>query len=80
MLLRMYLRWAESKGFKAELMEASDGDVAGIKSATVKISGDYAYGWFRTETGIHRLVRKSPFDANNGRHTVLGGFRLSGSR
>ncbi|MEG9490501.1 peptide chain release factor 2 [Mannheimia indoligenes] len=69
MLLRMYLRWAESKGFKAELMEASDGDVAGIKSATVKISGEYAYGWFRTETGIHRLVRKSPFDANNGRHT-----------
>lgn len=69
MLLRMYLRWAESKGFKTELMEVSDGDVAGIKSATVKVSGDYAFGWFRTETGIHRLVRKSPFDANNGRHT-----------
>ncbi len=69
MLLRMYLRWAESKGFKTELIEASDGDVAGVKSATVKISGEYAYGWLRTETGIHRLVRKSPFDSNNRRHT-----------
>lgn len=69
MLLRMYLRWAESKGFKTELIEASDGDVAGIKSATVRISGEYAYGWLRTETGIHRLVRKSPFDSNNRRHT-----------
>lgn len=69
MLLRMYLRWAESKGFKTELIEVSDGDVAGIKSATVKITGDYAYGWLRTETGIHRLVRKSPFDSNNRRHT-----------
>ncbi|WP_279717016.1 peptide chain release factor 2 [Chelonobacter oris] len=69
MLLRMYLRWAESKGFKTELMEASDGDVAGIKSATVRISGEYAFGWLRTETGIHRLVRKSPFDSNNRRHT-----------
>ncbi|RPE86164.1 peptide chain release factor 2 (bRF-2) [Vespertiliibacter pulmonis] len=69
MLLRMYLRWAESKGFKAELMEVSDGDVAGIKSATVKVSGNYAFGWLRTETGIHRLVRKSPFDSNNRRHT-----------
>ncbi len=69
MLLRMYLRWAESKGFKTELIEVSDGDVAGIKSATVRISGEYAYGWLRTETGIHRLVRKSPFDANNRRHT-----------
>lgn len=69
MLLRMYLRWAESKGFKTELMEVSDGDVAGIKSATIKVSGDYAFGWLRTETGIHRLVRKSPFDSNNRRHT-----------
>ncbi|WP_132021682.1 peptide chain release factor 2 [Bisgaardia hudsonensis] len=69
MLLRMYLRWAESRGFKTELIEASDGDVAGIKSATVKVSGEYAFGWLRTETGIHRLVRKSPFDSNNRRHT-----------
>lgn len=69
MLLRMYLRWAEKKGFKTELMEVSDGDVAGIKSATIRISGEYAFGWLRTETGIHRLVRKSPFDSNNRRHT-----------
>ncbi|MGV6988534.1 peptide chain release factor 2 [Testudinibacter sp. P80/BLE/0925] len=69
MLVRMYLRWAESKGFKTELMEASDGDVAGIKSATIRVSGEYAFGWLRTETGIHRLVRKSPFDSNNRRHT-----------
>ena len=69
MLLRMYLRWAESKGFTTEVMEVSDGDVAGIKSATIKVSGDYAYGWLRTETGIHRLVRKSPFDSGNRRHT-----------
>lgn len=69
MLLRMYLRWAESKGFKTELIEVSDGDVAGLKSATVRVSGDYAFGWLRTETGIHRLVRKSPFDSNNRRHT-----------
>ena len=69
MLLRMYLRWLESRGFNATLQEVSDGDVAGIKSATIKVDGDYAYGWLRTETGIHRLVRKSPFDANNKRHT-----------
>lgn len=69
MLLRMYLRWAESKGFITEVMEVSDGDVAGIKSATIKVSGDYAYGWLRTETGVHRLVRKSPFDSGNRRHT-----------
>nr|WP_208609929.1 peptide chain release factor 2 [Gilliamella mensalis] len=69
MLLRMYLRWAESKGFATEVMEVSDGDVAGIKSATIKVSGDYAYGWLRTETGVHRLVRKSPFDSGNRRHT-----------
>ncbi len=69
MLLRMYLRWAESKGFKTELVEVSDGDVAGLKFATIRISGEYAFGWLRTETGIHRLVRKSPFDSNNRRHT-----------
>lgn len=69
MLLRMYLRWAESKGFTTEEMEISDGDVAGIKSATIRIAGDYAYGWLRTETGVHRLVRKSPFDSGNRRHT-----------
>ncbi|OOS03144.1 peptide chain release factor 2 [[Haemophilus] ducreyi] len=69
MLLRMYLRWAESKGFKTELIEVSDGDVAGLKSATIRITGEYAFGWLRTETGIHRLVRKSPFDSNNRRHT-----------
>ena len=69
MLLRMYFRWAESKGFKTELMEVSDGDVAGLKSATIRVSGEYAFGWLRTETGIHRLVRKSPFDSNNRRHT-----------
>ena len=65
----VYLRWAESKGFKTELMEVSDGDVAGLKSATIRVSGEYAFGWLRTETGIHRLVRKSPFDSNNRRHT-----------
>jgi peptide chain release factor 2 len=69
MLLRMYLRWGEAKGFKTELIEVSDGDVAGIKSATVRFEGDYAFGWLRTETGVHRLVRKSPFDSGNRRHT-----------
>jgi len=69
MLLRMYLRWGEAQGFKPELIEVSAGDVAGIKSATVKYNGDYAYGWLRTETGVHRLVRKSPFDSGNRRHT-----------
>ncbi|WVD64951.1 peptide chain release factor 2 [Utexia brackfieldae] len=69
MLLRMYLRWAEAKGFKTEIIEVSDGDVAGIKSVTVKIIGEYAFGWLRTETGVHRLVRKSPFDSGNRRHT-----------
>jgi len=69
MLLRMYLRWAERRGWDTELVEVSYGDVAGIKSATVHIRGDYAYGWCRTETGVHRLVRKSPFDSGNRRHT-----------
>jgi peptide chain release factor 2 len=69
MVLRMYLRWGERRGFKTELMEASPGDVAGIKSATIKFEGDYAFGWLRTETGVHRLVRKSPFDSGNRRHT-----------
>ncbi|KAB8314462.1 peptide chain release factor 2 [Tolypothrix campylonemoides VB511288] len=69
MLLRMYLRWCESRGWKTELMEASGGDVAGIKSATVRVEGDFAYGWLKTETGVHRLVRKSPFDSDNRRHT-----------
>jgi peptide chain release factor 2 len=69
MVLRMYLRWGEAKGFKVELMEASAGDVAGIKSATVKFTGEYAYGWLRTEIGVHRLVRKSPFDSGGRRHT-----------
>lgn len=68
-LLRMYLRWSESRGFKTELIEKSDGDVAGIKSATIRIEGEYAFGWARTETGVHRLVRKSPFDSGNRRHT-----------
>ncbi|MGX5174663.1 peptide chain release factor 2 [Aliikangiella sp. IMCC44653] len=69
MLLRMYLRWCESRGFQAELIEKSDGDVAGIKSATIQVKGDYAFGWVRTETGVHRLVRKSPFDSGSRRHT-----------
>jgi peptide chain release factor 2 len=69
MLLRMYLRWCESRGWKTELMEVSGGDVAGIKSATVRVEGDFAYGWLKTETGVHRLVRKSPFDSDNRRHT-----------
>lgn len=69
MLLRMYLRWGERKGFEVELMEASAGEVAGIKSATIHFKGEYAFGWLRTETGVHRLVRKSPFDSGNRRHT-----------
>jgi peptide chain release factor 2 len=69
MLLRQYLRYCERKGFKVEILEQSDGEVAGIKTATLKVEGDYAYGFLRTETGVHRLVRKSPFDSANGRHT-----------
>jgi len=69
MLLRMYVKWSDRKKFKTELIEISEGEIAGIKSATIKISGEYAFGWFRTETGIHRLVRKSPFNANGHRHT-----------
>lgn len=77
MVLRMYLRWADRRGFKAELMEASAGDVAGIKSATIQITGEYAYGWLRTETGVHRLVRKSPFDSGNRRHTSFAAVFVS---
>ena len=77
MILRMYLRWAEAHGFKAEVIEASDGEVAGIKSATVHIVGEYAYGWLRTETGVHRLVRKSPFDSSNRRHTSFASVFVS---
>ena len=77
MLLRMYLRWAESRGFKTEILEASAGEVAGLKSATVLLSGDYAYGWLRTETGVHRLVRKSPFDAGHRRHTSFAAVFVS---
>ena len=77
MILRMYLRWAESHDFKAEIIEASAGEVAGIKSATVLISGEFAYGWLRTETGVHRLVRKSPFDSGNRRHTSFASVFVS---
>ncbi len=77
MLLRMYLRWGEAKGFKTELIEVSDGDVAGIKSATVRFEGSYAYGWLRTETGVHRLVRKSPFDSGSRRHTSFAAAFVS---
>ena len=77
MLLRMYLRWGERHGFKTELIEVSPGEVAGIKSATVKVEGDYAFGWLRTETGVHRLVRKSPFDSGNRRHTSFSSVFVS---
>ncbi len=77
MLLRMYLRWGEAHGFKTELMEVSAGDVAGIKSATISIAGDYVYGRLRTETGVHRLVRKSPFDSGNRRHTSFAAVFVS---
>ena len=77
MLLRMYLRWAESRGFGAEILELSPGEIAGIKSATVLFSGDCAFGWLRTETGVHRLVRKSPFDAGHRRHTSFAAVFVS---
>ncbi len=77
MLLRMYLRWGERKGFKTELLEVSPGEVAGIKSATIKFEGEYAFGWLRTETGVHRLVRKSPFDSSSRRHTSFAAVFVS---
>lgn len=77
MILRMYLRWGEAHGFKTELTECSAGDVAGIKSATIHLQGDYAYGWLRTETGVHRLVRKSPFDSGARRHTSFAAVFVS---
>lgn len=77
MILRMYLRWGEQKGFKVELMEVSAGEVAGIKGATIKFEGEYAFGWLRTETGVHRLVRKSPFDSGNRRHTSFAAVFVS---
>lgn len=77
MLLRMYLRWGEQRGLKTELIEVSAGEVAGIKSATVRYEGEYAFGWLRTETGVHRLVRKSPFDSGNRRHTSFAAVFVS---
>ncbi|HZF15614.1 MAG TPA: peptide chain release factor 2 [Steroidobacteraceae bacterium] len=77
MLLRMYLKWADKHGFRAEIFDSSDGEVAGIKSASLEITGDYAYGWLRTETGVHRLVRKSPFDSGNRRHTSFASVFVS---
>lgn len=77
MMLRMFLRWGEAKGFKTSLEECSDGDVAGIKSATIRFEGEYAFGWLRTETGVHRLVRKSPFDSGNRRHTSFASVFVS---
>jgi peptide chain release factor 2 len=77
MLLRMYLRWGERHGFNTEIIEISDGEVAGIKSATVRFEGEYAYGWLHTETGVHRLVRKSPFDSGNRRHTSFASVFVS---
>jgi len=76
-LLRMYLRWGERRGFKMDLIEVSEGEVAGIKSATIHVQGEYAYGWLRTETGVHRLVRKSPFDSGNRRHTSFASVFVS---
>jgi peptide chain release factor 2 len=77
MMLRMYLRWGDAHDFKTELVEVSGGDVAGIKSATIKFQGEYAFGWLRTETGVHRLVRKSPFDSGNRRHTSFASVFVS---
>jgi peptide chain release factor 2 len=77
MMLRMYLRWGDAKGFKTSLVEVSGGDVAGIKSATIQFEGEYAFGWLRTETGVHRLVRKSPFDSGSRRHTSFASVFVS---
>lgn len=77
MLLRMYLRWIERRGFTSELIEVSEGEQAGIKSATIRVEGDHAFGWLRTETGVHRLVRKSPFDSGNRRHTSFASVYVS---
>ena len=77
MLMRMYLKWGEAKGFETEVIEVSHGEVAGIKSAAIKFNGDYAYGWLRTETGVHRLVRKSPFDSGSRRHTSFASIFIS---
>ncbi len=77
MLLRMYLKWGASRGFKCEVIDSNPGDVAGMKSATIEVQGDYAYGWLRTETGVHRLVRKSPFDSGNRRHTSFASVFVS---
>ncbi len=77
MLLRMYLRWAESRGYTVTVTDQSPGEVAGIKSASIEVDGDYAYGWLRTETGVHRLVRKSPFDSGNRRHTSFASVFVS---
>jgi len=77
MLLRMYLRWGEKRGFKTQVVEESSGDVAGIKGATIKFDGEYAFGWLRTETGVHRLVRKSPFDSGSRRHTSFASVFVS---
>ena len=77
MLLRMYLKWADGHGIKTEIIDQSDGEVAGIKGVTISMTGDYAYGWLRTETGVHRLVRKSPFDSGNRRHTSFASVFVS---
>ncbi len=77
MIMRMYIKWAVSRGFACEVMDSSPGEVAGVKSATLEVRGDYAYGWLRTETGVHRLVRKSPFDSGNRRHTSFASVFVS---
>jgi peptide chain release factor 2 len=77
MLLRMYLRWGDAHGFRTEVIDVNDGEVAGVKSASVSFTGEYAYGWLRTETGVHRLVRKSPFDSNARRHTSFASVFVS---